>query len=37
MLSAAKHLLFVIENKQKADSLRFAKDDMTGGSSAACS
>jgi len=30
MLSAAKHLLFLTENKQK-QILRSAQDDMTGG------
>jgi hypothetical protein len=35
MLSAAKHLLFLVENKQK-QILRSAQDDMVGAFSAAC-
>jgi len=35
MLSAAKHLFYLIEDKQK-QILRSAQDDMTGGFSAAC-
>jgi len=35
MLSAAKHLLFLIE-KNKKQILRCAQDDMLGGFSAAC-
>jgi hypothetical protein len=35
MLSAAKHLMFLVEDRPK-QILRFAQDDMIGGFSAAC-